>query len=129
VQEIDRRRESATRPFRHEFPTFRAIEKTSYGGIVLRGSRSIGPPDRGSQVRIYSCQLMASSTKVRTPTPEGPLDMKGLASSSQAVPAISRCAQGVLSANSLRNMAAVIAPPGRPPTLVISAKALFNCSR
>ena len=43
--------------------------------------------------------------------------MNGWASSSQAVPAISRCTQGVSPANSRRNQAALIAPPQRPPML------------
>ena len=45
----------------------------------------------------------------RTPTPVGPFGASGAHFSSQAVPAISRCAQGVGSANCLRNIAAVIA--------------------
>ena len=53
---------------------------------------------------------MASSTSVRTATPVPPLPAQGLASSSQAVPAISRCTQGVSPVNSRRNHAAVDAP-------------------
>src|ERR1039458_4261607 len=56
-------------------------------------------------------QSIASRTIVRKGTPVGPLARNGLPSSSQAVPAISRCTHGVGSANSFRNMAAVTAPP------------------
>ena len=69
---------------------------------------------------------MASRTKVRSGTPDGPLAAYGLASSTQAVPAISRCTHGVSSANYFRNIAAVMAPPQRPPTLGRSAKGLFR---
>lgn len=56
-------------------------------------------------------QSIASRTMVRRGTPGRPLARNGLPSSSQAVPAISRCTHGVGSANSFRNMAAVTAPP------------------
>src|SRR5208282_6003751 len=79
-----------------------------------------------SAAHSLTYQPVARRTKVRTPTPEGPLARWGFASSSQAVPAMSRCTQGVPSANSLRNVAAVIAPPQRPPMLGRSAKALLR---
>src|SRR4029450_5581489 len=70
----------------------------------------------------------ASSTRVRTPTPVAPLGWYGLASSAQAVPAISTCTHGRSPVNSLMKSAAVIAPPGRPPVLLMSAMSLLSCS-
>src|SRR6185436_7327450 len=66
-------------------------------------------------------------SKVRTATPVGPLDRCGFASSPQAVPAISRCAQESPSANSFRNAAAVIVPAFRPPTFLMSAISDLIC--
>jgi hypothetical protein len=65
------------------------------------------PPHKSS----YGCQSIASRTMLRSGTPVGPLARNGLPSSSQAVPAISRCTHGVGSANSFKNIAAVTAPP------------------
>src|SRR6185312_6197219 len=62
-----------------------------------------------------------NSTNVPTGTPVGPLGMKPRSVSEYAVPATSRCTQGYSSANSCRNAAAVIAPPGRPPEFLMSA--------
>ena len=59
-----------------------------------------------------------------TATPDGPFAIQGLFSSIQATPAISRCSQGVSPTNSFRNIAAVIAPPQRPPMLTRSAMGL-----
>src|SRR5712671_5853350 len=58
---------------------------------------------------------VASRANVRTHTPDGPFARNGLASSSHAVPAISRCTHGVSPANSRKNHAALMAPPHRPP--------------
>src|SRR5205085_10435408 len=66
-------------------------------------------------------KVFANSTQDRAAIPDGPLAIHGLLSTIQAVPAISRCSQGVPSANSFRNIAAVPAPPQRPPELTISA--------
>src|SRR5262249_34508539 len=62
-----------------------------------------------------------NSTSERTGTPDGPLAIHGLLSSSHAVPAMSRCIHGVSPTNSFRNMAAVVAPPQRPPVVLMSA--------
>ena len=103
-----------------------------FNGFVEQ-NRIIGKPTiiywpwRGScTVSNRPYQSIASRVNVRTPTPDGPFAINGFASSSQAVPAISRCTHGVASANSLRNIAAVIAPPQRPPIFGRSAKALFR---
>src|SRR5580700_4810723 len=77
---------------------------------------------------LYAFHSIARRTNVRTGRPDGPSAINGLLSSSHAVPAISRCTQGVGSANSFKNIAAVTAPPQRPPTFARSAKALFKYS-
>ena len=46
----------------------------------------------------------------------------------QAVPAISRCAQGMSPTNFCKNLAAVMEPPARPATLPMSAKLLLRPS-
>src|ERR1700677_2510159 len=69
----------------------------------------------------YALHPFTNSTRLRSAIPDGPLAIHGLFSSIHAVPAISRWIQGVSSANSLRNMAAKIAPPQRLPELTISA--------
>src|SRR5947209_5732765 len=74
--------------------------------------------------------LLARSTmlmSVRTAMPVGPFERYGLASSPQAVPAISRCAHEAPSANSFRNAAAVIVPALRPPTFLMSAMSDLIC--
>ena len=53
--------------------------------------------------------------------PEGPLASHGTLSSCQATPAMSRWIHGVSPTNSLRNIAAVMAPPQRPPVFLMSA--------
>ena len=63
---------------------------------------------------------------MRTATPLAPLGRYGLASSTQAVPAMSMCTHGSPPVNSLMNSAAVIEPAGRPPVFVKSAMSLFN---
>src|SRR5690554_808312 len=45
----------------------------------------------------------------------------------QAVPAISKCAQGKFFAKRDKKQAAVILPPSRPPIFAISAKLLSSC--
>ena len=69
----------------------------------------------------------ARVARVRTPTPVAPLGCQACASSHQAVPAMSRCAQGSPPLNRLRNSPAVIAPAGRPPMLATSAVSLSSC--
>ena len=59
-------------------------------------SRSQRPRLRRSPRQTF--HSVASRTRVRTATPDGPLAIAGLASSSQAVPAMSRCTHGVSSA-------------------------------
>src|ERR1700722_16012502 len=77
---------------------------------------------------LNSYQVSARRTKVRKPTPVAPLAMYGLASSSQAVPAMSRWIQGVSPTKSRMNHAAVIDPPEGPPLLCRSANELFSSS-
>src|SRR3954464_5430077 len=64
---------------------------------------------------------LTNSMKVPVGTPVGPLGIVTRSLSEYAVPAMSRCAQVYPSANSLRNMAAVVAPAGRPPEFLMSA--------
>ena len=78
-----------------------------------------------SAVTTHSRLVNASSASVRTATPLGPFGMYGRASSSHAVPAMSRWAQGRPPANSLRNNAAVTEPAGRPPVFMRSAMSLL----
>src|SRR6195256_2381625 len=70
---------------------------------------------------VYDSHPFTNSTRLRRAIPDGPLAIHGLASSIQAVPAMSRWIQGVSSANSFRNMAAKMAPPQRLPALTMSA--------
>src|ERR1700704_6661129 len=70
---------------------------------------------------VYDSHPFTNSTRLRRAIPDGPLAIHGLASSIHAVPAMSRWIQGVSSANSFRNMAALMAPPQRPPELTMSA--------
>src|SRR5262245_19097011 len=96
------------------------------GGIVRRLDQL---DDDRRLFLLYQNFSNASSASVRTATPLGPLGRNGLASSTHAVPAMSRCAHGRLSVNSFRNSAAVIEPAGRPPVFIMSAISLFSCSR
>src|SRR6185312_10465594 len=66
-----------------------------------------------------------SSTNVPTGTPVGPLGTYVRSDSEYAVPAMSRCTHAKSSANSLRNIAAVHAPAGRPPVFLMSATSLL----
>jgi hypothetical protein len=52
--------------------------------------------------------------------------MNGLFSSAHAVPAMSRWIHGKPPVNSFRKSAAVMAPPIRPPVLIMSAISLRN---
>src|ERR1700678_486005 len=73
-------------------------------------------------VQSHSARLRTQTLMVRTANPDGPLAIQGFASSDQAKPAISRWIHGVSSANSFKNIAAVIAPPQRlPPVFMMSA--------
>src|SRR5205814_7918410 len=65
-----------------------------------------------------------NATVTRTPAPVAPRASREVSCSAYAVPAISRCAHDGQSTNSLRNMAAVIAPPHRPPEFFMSAHSL-----
>src|SRR5450755_1505702 len=85
----------------------------------LNGCLSQALPALNRQ-RFYENSL-ANSIKDRTAIPDGPFAIHGLLSSIHAVPAMSRCSHGVSSANSFRNIAALTAPPQRPPELTISA--------
>ena len=73
---------------------------------------------------------MTRWTRVRSATPVGPLASQGLASSFQAVPAMSRWIQGESPVNSLMNMAPVMAPPPLPlPIFWMSATVPLMNSR
>ena len=72
-------------------------------------------------MQFWLAERSMNSTKVRTATPVGPLDRKGVAGSPQAVPAISRCAHDTPSANSFKKAVAVIVPAFLPPTFLMSA--------
>src|SRR5438067_2436029 len=65
-----------------------------------------------------------NATVTRTPAPVAPRASREVSCSAYAVPAISRCAHDGQSTNSLRNIAAVIAPPHRPPEFFMSAHSL-----
>src|SRR6516164_3751161 len=69
----------------------------------------------------WAAKSRANSASERTGTPDGPFAIQGLLSSIQATPAMSRWIQGVSPTNSFRNIAAVTAPPQRPPLLTMSA--------
>src|SRR5579884_1508961 len=98
-------------------------------GPVRRGDEDQPARPLAVEIRSFAAhQPITSFVKVLTQTPEGPLAMNGFASSSHAVPAMSRCTQGVSPTNSRRNQAAVIEPPARPPMLARSAKALLSNS-
>src|SRR5215207_658092 len=62
-----------------------------------------------------------NSTNVPVGTPVGPRGIATRSASEYAVPAMSRCTHGYSSANSLRNIAALMVPPARPPEFLISA--------
>src|SRR6185295_18431296 len=90
----------------------------AYGGRILTSS----PEDE----RCYwRAERSMNSIRVRTAMPVGPFDRNDVAGSPQAVPAISRCAQGVSSENSFRKAAAVIVPAFLPPTFLMSAMSLL----
>src|SRR2546428_7898530 len=75
----------------------------------------------GDQERDSDCRR---ATVTRTPAPVAPRDSRGVSCSAYAVPAMSRCAHDGQSTNSLRNSAAVTAPPHRPPEFFMSAHSL-----
>src|SRR6185436_21004812 len=62
-----------------------------------------------------------NSMNVPVGTPVGPRGMATRSVSEYAVPAMSRCTHGYSSANSFKNIAAVIVPPARPPVFLMSA--------
>ena len=90
--------------------------------IRKRGRRPVEMPNW----RVY--QFIARFVNVRTGVPVGPFAIHALLSSSHAVPAISRWTQGRSLLNSLRNHAAVIDPPARPPIFARSANGVLSCS-
>src|ERR1700679_384494 len=63
----------------------------------------------------------ANSTNMPTGTPVGPFGIATRSVSENAVPAMSRWTHGTPSANSSRNLAAVIEPAARPPVFFRSA--------
>src|SRR4029077_19933342 len=82
-------------------------------------SRIIYPGKRRDQLR--DSNPLTNSTSDRTAIPDGPFAIHDLFSSIHAVPAMSRWIHGVSPTNSLRNIAAVTAPPQRPPLFTMSA--------
>ena len=84
-----------------------------------------GPAARSAPFRCAERQLHERAHR----RPVAPFACHGFASSTQAVPAMSRCAHGTSPANCLRKTAAVIAPAGRPPVLDMSAHSLLSCSK
>src|SRR6266404_8653154 len=77
---------------------------------------------------FYRSYPLTNSTRLLTATPLGPLAIQLLFSSIHATPAMSRWIHGVSSTNSFRNIAAVTAPPQRPPELTMSAMPLLIIS-
>src|SRR3954451_20256574 len=65
-----------------------------------------------------------NSMVTRTPAPVAPRASRGVSCSAYAVPAMSRCAHEGQVTNSFRKIAAVIAPPQRPPEFLMSAHSL-----
>ena len=107
--------EIAARPRTVERPS--TPTRTSARPVGSFGGSMIRTIDRGSLLdhRGHDPAVNGSSARVRTATPLGPFGRYGRASSDHAVPAMSRCAHGRPPVNSLRNIAAVIEPAGRPP--------------
>ena len=68
---------------------------------------------------------MARAVKVRAITPVAPLGWYPFSLSASDVPAMSRWTQGVGPTKHWRNLAAVTAPPFRPPVFLISVMSLL----
>src|SRR5207247_9756163 len=100
------------------------IAKLGETGRVLLGRDDLDD-DRRRRRLLHQNFSNASAASVRTATPLGPFGRYGRASSDHAVPAMSRCAHGTPSTNSLRNSAAVIEPAARPPVFIKSAMSLL----
>src|SRR3990167_334862 len=73
---------------------------------------------------LFSARAIKNSTSSPTGRPVAPF----AAPLFQAVPAMSRCAQGYWLVKRCKNLAAVIAPPMRPATLATSAKLVLRPS-
>src|ERR1700690_144932 len=78
------------------------------------------PAIRNAVLGYFTAKSRANSASDAPATPDGPFAIQGLLSSIQATPAMSRWIHGVSPTNSFRNMAAVTAPPQRPPLLTMS---------
>ena len=101
-------------------PSFPALNVRAKARTYLRtkgksngksNGKSKGKSNGKMPASVYPAKLFTHSTIVRTATPLGPLAIHGLGASTHATPAMSRWIHGVSSANSFRNMAAVMAPP------------------
>src|SRR5688572_8094952 len=86
------------------------------GGTQQQRQKAKGRRQNGSLAFFPPAQLCgpksenASSARVRTATPLAPFGRYGLASSTQAVPAMSMCTHGRPAVNSPMNSAAVMEP-------------------
>src|SRR4051794_11504801 len=75
---------------------------------------------------LHTC-FTISSYNVLTGAPVPPLGVQSFPESTQEVPAISKCNQGLSCTNSSINIPAVIVPALRPPVFLSSAKSpLYN---
>ena len=83
----------------------------------LRKPGSCGQAVPGQEIRL----LDATGSEVPTGTPVGPRGTVPRSDSVYAVPAMSRWTHEYPSANSRKNMAALIVPAGRPPEFLMSA--------
>src|SRR5439155_17236387 len=85
------------------------------GAVIARGEKS---------EKRYRESDSRNSIVTRTPAPVAPFASRGVSCSAYAVPAMSRCAQEGQVTNSFRKIAAVVAPPQRPPEFLMSAHSL-----
>ena len=81
-----------------------------------------------SGVDAWASHWVSASSKSRTPKPVAPFARYARSSVVHAVPAMSRCAHGILPTYFSRNAAAVIAPPSRPAEFLMSATSLLILS-
>src|ERR1041384_6305088 len=101
--------------------TFDFTDVTRNNCLIPKTGATIRDQEAKPKFHLPFSKLLTNSIKLRTPIPDGPLAIQLLFSSIHAVPAMSRCSQGLSSTNSFRKTAAVLAPPQRPPVFIISA--------
>src|SRR6056297_2698908 len=102
----------------------RLVQQQRQGGLqrALRQVIEIGRAHQASSNRSRT-----SRSSVSTPQPLAPSGAWTLSDLTLAIPAMSRCTQGVSSSmKRCRNSAAVIVPAGRPPTFLTSAMRLLS---